>query len=153
MDTVYICHLPKLKYYEYLQEYVRKLKISEFVKINPKLQEHINDSKKIIVKFDISIASKLDKLLDLQDRISAILDVVPGTLRLLNVEQGCVVVIFLIPTQLAQIIFTSEKEFTAEEEKEFQALSVSWLECNDRRFEFATGKFMGGAILRHVMQP
>ena len=77
------------------------------------------------------------KLLDLQDRISDILDVLPGALRLVSVEEGCVVVTFLIPTKLAQIIFTSEMEFTAEE---FQKHSVLWLECNHCRFEFGTGQ-------------
>ena len=81
------------------------------------------------------------KLLDLQDRISDILDVLPGALRLVSVEEGCVVVTFLIPTKLAQIIFTSEKEFTVDEEQEFQALSVVWLECNRRKFVFRKGKF------------
>ena len=64
----------------------------------------------------------------------------PDALRLISVEKGCLVVTFLIPTQLAQIIFTGEKEFTAEEIKEFQALSVLWLECNQRRFEFLIGQ-------------
>ena len=130
----------ELNYYEHLQEYVHKHKISEFVEINPKLQEYTDDSEKIIVKFDISIASKLDELLDLQDSISAILGVLPGALRLFSVEEGCVVVTFLVPTQLAQIIFTSEKEFTAEEMQEFQDLPVLWLECNHCKFEFETGR-------------
>ena len=137
----------KLKYHEYLEEYVRKHKISEFVKINPKLQEYTSDSEKIRVKFDITIASKLDKLLDLQNRISVILDVMPGALRLLSVEEGCVVVTLLISTQLAQILFTSEKEFTAEEVQEFQALSVLWLECTHRRFEFGTEQ--RGIVIPH----
>ena len=80
--------------------------ISEFVEINPKLQEHANGSE--------SLASKLDKLLDLQDRISAILYVMLGALRLLSVEESCVAV-------------TSEKQDTVEGKSSIHDVVQSWI--------------------------
>lgn len=90
----------KLDYFTHLQEYIQKHTISEFLQINPKLQEHTKGTEKFKIKLDINITSKLDKLLDLQDRIAAILDVDPAALRLLSIEDGCLVVTFLISTEL-----------------------------------------------------
>ena len=137
-----------LNYSKHLQDYVNKHKISEFFQFNPKLQENISGCEKIRIKFNVSTASKLDKLLNLQDRISAILDVMPGALQLISVEEGCVIMTFLVSTQLAQIIFINE-EFTAQEIQEFQALSVLWLEYNHRRFKFETRR--KGKVAIHIL--
>ena len=130
----------KLDYSTRLKEYIDKHKISEFIKINPKLQQHTKGSEEFKIKLDIKKTSKLSKLLDLQDRIAAILKVDPAALRLLSIEDGCLVATFLISTELACVIFTGEKEFAAEEIQEFQALFILWLECNHHKFVFETGR-------------
>lgn len=51
-------------------------------------------------------------------------------------EEGCVIVTFLIPADVADVLFTGEKWFTAEELQIFRSLSVLWLKCGDSEFIF-----------------
>ena len=62
----------------------------------------------------------------------------PSALRLLhNIEEGCVVVTLLIPALVADFIFSRDNAFSTEEVKEFQVLSILWLESNGgHKYEF-----------------
>lgn len=59
------------------------------------------------------------------------------TLRLLDIKDGCVVVTFLIPLPVAEFFFNKHTGLGKQQEKQFQALAVLWLECNDCIFHFA----------------
>ena len=65
----------------------------------------------------------------LKAKISDILGIQASTLRLLSIEEGCVVVKLLIPTSVAHYLFPEDRKFSAQQEEEFQDLSTQWLKC------------------------
>ena len=125
----------ELDYLHHLKAYVQNHTISEFISINPKLKNHTR-LKHFVIKFNIKLTSKVSKLLDIQERVADILGILPHNLLIVGIEEGCVIITFQIPPQLADIIFTSKKKFTSKEVQQFQALSALWLECNHFKFEF-----------------
>ena len=133
----------KLKYPVHLKGYLEKHKIEEFVRINPKLEKLNETSKKINIKFGIKKTCSLDSLKRLKEAIANILELKASTLRLLSIKKGCVQVTLLIPSSIADAIFTRDTVFTSEKEREFRAASVLWLECNSCKFDFTKQKEMG----------
>ena len=132
----------KMKYPEYLDDYMRMHKLSEFEEIDPLLKNVKCGSNDIMVlKFDIAMTCSLAKLQDYTLNIADILGLKPSALRLLSIEEGCVVVTLLISASVADFIFNRNKTFTTVEKKRFQALSVLWLKCNDHVYDFS--KFLG----------
>ena len=133
----------RLKYPEYLKEYVDKHKISEFIEINPALEKVKDGSSKLVLKFDIELTCKVARIDDLRIAVAKILGLRASTLRLLSIEEGCVVVTFLIPCVVADVVFSSKKKFSTEDIEEFRASSVLWLECNGCRYDFSRTKTTG----------
>ena len=123
-------------YPEHLVNYVKMHKIKEFASINPLLENFTDASKKMVLKVNIESTCSLAKLLDLQKALANVLGVRKSKLKLLNVKEGCVLVTMLMPASIADLIFTSDKKFTKEKVKEFQALSIMWLKCNGHTFDF-----------------
>ena len=124
-------------YKEHLQIYIKNLKLSEFIQINPalvKMSEYMKD--KMILKVDMKLLAKLSKLCELKRPLAKILGVNPSIIYLCGVEEGCVVVTYLIPVAVTDVIFSKGKEFTMEEKREFRDLSVQWLKCHDHTFRF-----------------
>ncbi len=123
-----------LRYSEHLKSYLKSHKISEFIMINPKLQRLPESSEELmILKFNIALPSKITKVLDLKCAIAKILGIRSHALRLIGIEDGCVVATFLIPATVAKYVFASG--LTAEQEAEIRALSVLWLKCGDYKLE------------------
>ena len=123
----------ELKYPEDLKAYIYMHKVSEFVKVNPKLAKFTASSETVVLKFDIPITSKIAKVLDLKKALAKILRLNPSALRLLSIKEGCVEATFLIPSDVADFIF---KEITPRQLEEIQALPVMWLKCGDHKFSF-----------------
>ncbi len=124
-------------YKEHLQIEIKNLNLSEFIRINPalvKMSEYMKD--KMILKVDMKLLTRLSKLCELKRPIAKILNVNPSTLYLCGVEEGCVMINYLIPKAVADVIFSKGKEFTKEEKREFRYLSVKWLKCHDHTFRF-----------------
>ena len=132
-----------LDYPEQLEKYINKHRISEFIAINPALEKHSTGSAKITFKFDIEQTCKLAKVTKLQAAVAKILNLKASALQLLSIEKGCVTVTFHIPAEAADIIFVHNKEFTPKDVKDFQALSVLWLECNGWKYNFSKDKAQG----------
>ena len=128
----------EFQYPQHLKAYLNSHKISEFVEINPLLKDFSDASKEMVLKIDIESTSELAKLEKLRTAVAQILGLQPAALRLLDVEEGCVVVTFLIPSLVAEIIFSKHSVLTIEQVEEFRVLNVLWLECNDRTFSFTT---------------
>ena len=127
----------ELDYPKHLEAYVNKHKISEFVTINPLLTKETDEtSKELVLKIDIEQTSKLAKLKNIKFSMARILGLKSAALRLKGIEEGCVVATFLIPTPVAEIAFNKCTEFTKEQVKQFQALSVLYLKCNGFLFDF-----------------
>ena len=95
----------------------------------------LNDSsKKLSLKIDIELTSRLAKLEDLKTVIATIFELNSAALRLVNIEEGCVVATFLIPTPVANFIFNEYTILTKKQEASFQELPVQSLKCNGRLF-------------------
>lgn len=126
--------IPNSKYPEDLKAYINKHKLSELVKVCPKLVELSGSaSEMVVLKFSIPMTSRVAKVLYLKKAIAKILRLKPSALRLLGINEGCVEATFLIPSDVADFIF---KEITPRQKEEFQALPVMWLKCGDRKFSF-----------------
>ena len=136
------CEQEELKYPQHLRDYAEKLKLSEFFEINPQLKEVSAFSSEVIVKIDIESTSRLSRITDLQSAIANILGMKScAALQLRDISAGCVVVTFVIPTHIAEIVFNKHACFTDKQVQMFQAESVLWLECNGCTFSFATKGF------------
>ena len=125
----------KLKYRDHLKAYVEKHKISEFMKINPLLKPK-NGSKELTLKYNVKNTCRLARIVDLKFFIAKILKIHPSTLQIIDIEDGCVIVTFLVPGFVADTIFTPDTVFTQQQEDEFQAASILWLRCNNCSFNF-----------------
>lgn len=122
-----------LKYPEYLKEYIEQHNVKEFFEINPQLEKDTAGYKKLQLKFDIEQTSKMVKLVNLKPAIAKILGLMPSALRLVDVEEGCVVATFLIPTFVADDIFPADKKMATHEADALRALSVLWVKCENYR--------------------
>ena len=119
-----------LNYPDYLKAYANKHRLSEVFKIIPKLKEiDISTSNNILnIKFDIKASDKLINVLELQESLALLLEIMPSDLQILNIEQGCVIVTFLIPPRAAEVAFQHVREFTPEQ---LSRLSVKWIKLGD----------------------
>lgn len=126
----------ELKYYEHLKTYIYKHKISEFIKINSVLKKHLNGSEKLILKYNIEQTCKLGKIVELKNSIAEILDLTPSALEIFDIEDGCIIVTFLLSAAIADAIFTTDTVFTSDQENRLQAESIMWLQCNGCTFHF-----------------
>ncbi len=125
-----------LRYQEHLNAYIKKYKISEFVQINPLLKQK-NGSKELILKYDIETTCTLAKVSELTKLIA---EINPSALELVDIEDGCVIVTFLIPASVADAVFTPNTVFTPQQEDELRAAKVLWLKCNGYTFDFKEAK-------------
>ena len=124
----------EFKYPEHLETYIKKHKISEFIKINPLIEKLTSNSTEMILKFDIESTCRLAKLKKLKSSVAKILGLSPSAIQLYDIKDGCVVATFLIPTPVAELVFNADTVLTEEQEKELQALQVLWLKCNGFAF-------------------
>jgi hypothetical protein len=108
----------------------------DVIDFSPQMKLVQNDSKKMLLKFDIEKTCTLAKIQDLKKNVANILHMKASALRTLNVEEGCVIVTFLIPSQAADYVFSSDSVFTTEDVAKFRSLSVLWLKCNGYVYEF-----------------
>ena len=127
----------ELKYSEHLKAYLEKHKVSEFVAINPSLKKY-NDSKELTFKVDVDLTFRMANIIKLKIVIAKILGIKPAALRLLDIKDGCILVTLLVPASVADFVFGGCMVLNIHQIEEFQALPVLWLECNGRRFNFAT---------------
>ena len=116
-----------LKYSEHLKIYVNQLKVSEYVTINPDLEQYASNSKEIVLKVDIPMTSKLKKIMEIQSALARILGVLPSDLKLLAIKDGCVTVTFTLPSKM----LGKFRKIPKARIEELKSLSVRWLKCGD----------------------
>ena len=129
----------ELKYPEYLKAYMKSHKVSEFIRINPLLEKFSDSSNPLYLKFDVESTCSLDDINKLKHSVAEILGLEAAALHLLDIDEGCVTIMYHISPIIADEVFTSEKKFTVKEIIEFQALSVEWLKYCGRTFSFGDG--------------
>ena len=126
----------ELNYSEHFKQYIKMYKISEFFAINPDLKKKFSDdskdladdSKELVLKIDsINLSSKVIEVDNLRQVIAETLGLRPSVLRLVSIEEGCVIVTFLIAKAVGDIIFHPGKELSESQRERFRSLSVQWL--------------------------
>ena len=126
-----------LKYPEHLRAYFEKHKISEFIKINPKLEKCTDKTEKLILKFNVEETSRLAKVIELKKEVARILGLLPSAIQLYDIDDGCVLVTFHIPIFVADLVFPKgKKSLSPEQKEELHSSSILWLECNENRYSF-----------------
>lgn len=122
----------KLKYPQHLQLYLQSHKVSEFVRINPLLEKRWDPSKKeVTFNFDIELIERVAGVYDLKPRIADILGLDVLAVELVDIKDGCVIITFLIPANVADAIFqvfkSPQKLKVTRMKFEFRALKVTWM--------------------------
>ena len=131
----------ELKYPKYLKAYMESHKGSEFIQINPLLKKFADSSNPLTFKFESTCTlADLDKL---KLSVTNILGLKEAALRLLDIDEGCITVMYHISPSIAGVIFTSDKKFTTKEKRQFQALSVKWMEYGGHTYTFEDSKSDG----------
>lgn len=125
-----------IEYPKLLQDYINSHTLSNFVEIDSKLEKFTDASKKIVLKFDVELTSRVSEVFNLKKAVANILGLKISALRLLSIEEGCVLVTFLIPVNVADSIFIRDRKSIARKVKKFRALSVLWMKCDDFVFDF-----------------
>lgn len=131
---------PELNYPKDFRDYIERHTIEEFSKSIPNLKEkHAKmASKELTFKFDnIHVHDRVIKLEDLRMVVAKVLRLHPSEVLLIDVEKGCVIVTFLIPTSVAEDIFA--QKLSSSQVKEFEMLSVLWIRCGNFEMKFTTG--------------
>ena len=126
-----------LQYPKHFKSYTQKLKVSEFIAINPSLAKHeakSKDSTKLNLKFDIDIIQcSLDRVNELKEVVANAMDVKASTLRLLSIQEGCMDVSFLVPSPIADSLDWKQ---ISERSKELRDAGVLSITCNDKTLVF-----------------
>lgn len=124
------------QYSKCVKEYVNKHTIAEFMEINPNLKE-VKNTKKALFKIDMNLLPlKLSKIDELEKVFAQILGIKPSALHFYSVEEGCVILTFLVPESVANEIFRKDKKLAKKQISDFQASSVKWIKCGDFTFNF-----------------
>ena len=136
-----------LKYPDKLQKYIEKHTISEFIEVHPVLNNY-NDGTKLVLIMDISLTSKFAKLVNIGHSVAKLMNLDRSTLLIHNIGNKCVIVTFLIPTSVADEIFTGHPTcvFSIDQEEKFRNLSVQQLRCNGYDFDFTSGECGSGKL-------
>lgn len=127
-----------LKYPEKLRKYIEKHAISEFIAINPVLSKYIDGTKKLVLLLDVEPICKFSKLVDIGQVVADIMNLDQSVLLIHSIEGGSVIITFLIPTSVAEVIFSGCKEliFSQEQKAGLRKVSVKTLKCNNYEFDF-----------------
>lgn len=125
----------ELKYCDHLQAFFENHRIKEFVEVSPQLESK-SKSAKLILKFDVVNTCKLAEIVELKKFVAELLEIKPSAFDIIDIKEGCIVVTLLIPTSVADALFTPDTVFTSQQEEDFRAASVLWLECNGHTYHF-----------------
>jgi hypothetical protein len=118
------------KYPRELRKYAEKLRINEFSEVFPWLKKVEVKKKKITLIVDIPATSKFSAVLDIREEFASILGICVSALDIVNVKEHCIHLEFILPTFIADRIFTKDTTFSAEQTDSLKRLSVLSLECN-----------------------
>ena len=125
-----------LKYPEHVKAYLMEHKVSEFAESDTPQKKIDAASKELVLKIDIPLNTEMSRIMDLRSSIAEILGINPTALQLRDISPGCVVVTFLIPTPVAELLFSKDTNLTKLQKKQIRTLLVQWMQCNSRMFNF-----------------
>ena len=131
----------ELKYPEKLRQYVEKHTVSEFMEIHPVLNQYTDDTKKLVIILDVKqITVSVCEVLDIGQALAHIMKLDQCQLLIHNIGGGSVTVTFLIPTFIADYMFSGQKEciFSQEQIEELRKISIKMLKCNCYEFDLTS---------------
>lgn len=120
-----------MNYSKHLWDYLQKHKLSDFAKINPRLEKITGSSEKFILKVNIHKLEKISRIIELKHTVANILGLRTSALKLIDIHEGCVVVTFLVPPFVPDALFGGGKTLTATQVEQFRGLSIEWLKCGE----------------------
>jgi hypothetical protein len=100
--------------------------------------------KKIVLKVSIDLSCKLSTLVVLRRQLARILGITPAGLRLVAVEEDCVITFQLVGALAnSELIFCGDKAgiFTRDKLWKLQALLIQWLKCGEFEWDLTTGGY------------
>ena len=133
----------ELKYPEKLQQYIKKHTVSEFMEVHPTLNDpkYVDDTKKLVIVLNVQqVTCQMREVVNIGQVVAHIMNLDQSQLLIHNIGGGSVTVTFLIPTLIAEHIFSGRKEciFSHEEIQELQNVSVTMLKCNGYEFDLSS---------------
>lgn len=127
---VYKIDCRSIDYSMHLWNYLRKHKISDFAKINPKLRD-VEDCSVLTLKMNIERVRDITNVIDLKRKVATILGMRASALRLMDIQEGCILVTFLVPALVPDVLFGDGRELTITQLKQLQDLSIQWMKCGE----------------------
>lgn len=129
------------RYFLHLQDYIDRHKLLEYLELHPS-RKGTDPSNKLFLRLNFDMNMRISHLLEWRTLFAAVLGLWGTTLRMYGVNEGpdceSVVVIFLIPTIIAEEVFT-DLRLTAQQISEFRTLSVLWMRYCDFVYDFTEG--------------
>ena len=122
-----------------LIDYIQKHSISEFIEIHPALSNYTDGTKELVLILDIKSTSQLSKVVDINHSIADLMKLDKSALLIHSISEGSVTVTFLIPSFVAETIFTGTDIFTQDQRKRYLRLSILQLKCNGYEYNFEEG--------------
>ena len=139
----------KLKQYDDdLKEFFEKRRLSE-VSEDLTLTNCIDETKEqVIMKLDLNDPT-LREVKELKSKICEILDIMPSTLLILEIKQGCVEIMFLIPVHISEYVFGKPiNDAQREALKAASVLKFTWRE----RTEIVTVSLSSNFTMTIIME-
>ena len=133
----------ELKYPEKLQKYLEKHTVSEFIEICPELNKYTDDTKELVIILDLQLLAHhtpvMSEIMNIGQVVAHIMNFDETHLLIHDIGVGSVKVTFLIPTSVAERIFSGRQEciFSQEQIKEFRKVSITMLKCNGYEFDLS----------------
>lgn len=127
-------------YPQKLRRYLEKHTVSEFVAMNPVLNQYTDDTKELVIILDIQqITAHMSQVIDIGQAVAHIMKLKQSQLLIHNIAGGSVIVAFLVPIMVAEYIFRGPIDciFSQEQIEEFRKISILVLECNGYKFDFS----------------
>ena len=133
----------KLKYPEKLHQYIEKHTVLELMEVHPTLNDpkYVDDTKKLVVILNVQqVTCQMREVVNIGQVVAHIMNLDQSQLLIHNIGGGSVAVTFLIPTLVAQRLFSGCQEciFSQEEIQQLQNVSVTMLKCNGYEFDLSS---------------
>ena len=140
------------RYMEHLQDYMDRHKLTEYMWLNPSFGRVADASGKLVVRLDVAPTMRISQLLEVRTCLAGVVGLWGTAFRLYDVEEGSIIVTFLVPTLIAERVF-SNASFTPQQAQEFRDLSVMSIQYCDMVYDFTERTGNGNGIAEHSIPP
>ena len=114
------------EYHDDLKEFFEKRKLSEVAEDLSLPNCRDETKEQVIMKLDLNNPT-LKEIKELKSKICEILGIMPSTLQISEIKQGCIEVVFLIPVHISEYVFRNPfSDAQREELKVASVLKITW---------------------------